>query len=227
MNDPATQVLKILHERRSVRAYTGEVPAKAALDEILSAAARAPSGNNIQPWQVHVLRDSAKRSLTSAIMAQRSSETAEPTPEYNYYPESWPEPYLGRRRTVGWALLEAAGVVKGDRAGSRAWHDWNFDFFGAPVGLIFTIDRRLGVGAFIDLGMFLQGLIVAARALGMDACPQAAFAHYHEVIRRALRLPDEQLVVCGMSLGFADTASPVNNFPTERAALDEFVFTHS
>ena len=122
---------------------TEQVPTKADLDETLVAAARAPSGNNIPPWQVHILRDSAKRFLTSAIMAQRSGEAGEPTPEYNYYPETWPEPYLGRRRTVGWAVLEAAGVVKGDRIGSRAWHDWNFDFFGAPVGLMFTIDRRL------------------------------------------------------------------------------------
>jgi nitroreductase len=123
---------------------------------------------------------------------------------------------------VGWRLYELLGIQKGDRAAARAWHDKNFAFFNAPVGMIFTIDRRLGLGAYIDIGMYMQNLMTAARGLGLDTCPQAAFAAYHEVIRRELALPPEEMVVCGMALGRADTASVLDRMSTDREDVQVF-----
>jgi len=133
-----------------------------------------------------------------------------------------PEPYLSRRLTIGWKLYGLLGIGKGDRAGARAWHDQNYRFFGAPVGMIFTLDRRLGLGAYIDLGMFMQNIMTAARGLGLDTCPQAAFAGYHAIIREQLALPAEDLVLCGMALGFADNTAIANQVVADREPLENF-----
>ena len=193
---------------------------------ILAAAAHAPSATNTQPWRVHVLTGGARERVVDAIMAERASGAEEPAPEYPYYPETWPQPYLARRRAIGWQLYAAMGIARGDRAGSRAWHDQNFRFFGAPVGLIFTLDRRLAQGSLIDLGLFMAGVMTAARGLGLDTCPQAAFASYHAVIRRELALPAEAMVVCGMALGHADPAATANQVRADRAPLAEFAVFH-
>jgi nitroreductase len=222
MNEGSEAVLAALTTRRSVRAFLDEPVSRPTLEQILTASARAASGNNIQPWRVRVLTGDAKQRLTTAIMAVRESATSEPTPEYQYYPVVWPEPYLSRRRAVGWRLYELLGIQKGDRAAARAWHDQNFAFFNAPVGMIFTIDRRLGLGAYIDIGMYLQNVMIAARGLGLDTCPQAAFAGYHEVIRRELALSPEEMVVCGMALGRADTASVSDRMSTDREDVQVF-----
>ena len=160
--------------------------------------------------------------MSDAILAARKGRNDEPSPEYAYYPDAWPEPYRTRRRTNGWELYSLLGIQKGDRTKSLAWHEENFRFFGAPVGLILTQDRRLGLGALIDIGMFLEGVAVAARSLGLDTCPQAAFAHYHVVIRQELSLPDEEMVICGMSLGYADMTAPANQLHTERESVSGF-----
>jgi nitroreductase len=222
-----TPTLKTIAGRRSVRAFIDRDVPLEVIGSLIEAAARAPSGNNSQPWKLHVLTGASKSRLTDAIMATRTDDTPEPAMEYHYYPESWPEPYLGRRRQVGWALYNLLGIQKGDRAGSRAWHDRNFDFFGAPVGLIVTTDRRLGLGALIDVGMFLEGLAIGARSFGVETCPQAAFAAYHEVVRSLLALPTEDMVVCGMALGFEDRDAVQNALRTPRAALADFTTFHN
>lgn len=221
-----TPTLKTIAGRRSVRGFLDRGVPLDVIAALIEAAARAPSGNNSQPWKVHVLTGASKARLTDAIMATRAGDAAEPAMEYHYYPESWPEPYLGRRRQVGWALYDLLGIRKGDRAGSRAWHDRNFDFFGAPVGLIVTTDRRLGLGALIDIGMFLEGLAIGARSLELETCPQAAFAAYHEVVRSVLALPAEYMVICGMALGFEDRDAVQNGLRTPRAALADFTTFH-
>lgn len=221
--DDAETVLAAIRSRRSIRAFRDTPVPRSTVEHLLEAAARAASGNNTQPWRTYVLTGAAKERLSRAILEVRASGAADPKPEYEYYPGAWPEPYLSRRRTVGWQLYALLGIGKGDREASRAWHDRNFDFFGAPVGMIFTTDRRLGIGAYIDLGMFMQGIMTGARGFGLDTCAQAAFAAYHEVIRTELGLQPEEIVVCGMALGTADPDALPNQLTTERAALAEHV----
>jgi nitroreductase len=223
----AAGVLQALESRFSVRGYLDRPVPHVLVERILETASRAPSGNNTQPWQVHVLTGLARDRLGDAILAARKDEEDEPYPEYDYYPEAWPEPYRARRRANGWALYNLLGIDEGDRAKSRAWQDKNFRFFGAPVGLILTRDRRLGLGALIDLGMFLGGVATAARGLGLDTCTQAAFAHYHAVIRRELNLAVGDIVICGMSLGFADMSAPANRLRTTREPVSGFATFHS
>ena len=220
------RILKSIAHRRSVRAFLERTVPQSVIEDLLKTAARAPSGNNSQPWTVHVLKGTAKARLTQAIMAERAGDTHEPAMEYQYYPECWPEPYLGRRREVGWALFKLLGIQKGDRTGSRAWHDRNFDFFGAPVGLIVTMDRRLGLGALIDIGMFLEALAIGARSFGLETCAQAAFGAYHEVVRSALSLAPEEMVICGMALGFEDQDAIPNALRTRRVVLSDFATFH-
>ncbi len=215
-------VLAAISSRRSVRGFKDTPVPRATVETILTAAARAPSATNTQPWRVHVLTGTARAALVAAIMAERATGAAEPAPEYPYYSAEMPEPYLARRRAVGWQLYGLLGIAKGDRAGARGWHDQNFSFFGAPVGMIFTVDRRLGLGAFIDLGMFMQNIMVAARGFGLDTCPQAAFAGYHATIRRELALPAEDMVLCGMALGWANADAVANTLVSERVALGDF-----
>lgn len=222
----ADAVFDALATRRSVRGYLSRPVPREVVERILSTASRAPSGNNSQPWRVHVLTGAGRQVLTDAIMAARAEGGDDPQPEYDYYPQSWPEPYLSRRRANGWELYSLLGIGKGNRAKGRAWNDENYRFFGAPVGLILTRDRRLGLGSLIDLGMFMEGVAVAARGLGLDTCSQAAFAHYHAVIREVLGLAPEDMVVCGMSLGFADEGAAANRLRTEREPVANFATFH-
>jgi nitroreductase len=211
----ADPVLAAIAGRRSVRGYLDRPVPRSTMETILTAAARAPSGNNTQPWHVHVLTGAAKTRLTAAILAAGGN----PMPEYPYYPERWAEPYLTRRRTLGWNLYGLLGIARGDREAARAWHDRNYAFFGAPVGMVFTLDRDLGRGAWLDLGMFLQNVMTAARGLGLDSCPQAALAHPHEIVRRELSVPAQQIVVCGMALGWADPDAVPNRLVSQREPL--------
>ena len=215
-------VLAAITTRRSVRGFRPTAVPQAIVETILTASDRAPSATNTQPWRAYVLTGEARTRLSAAIMAERASGAAEPAPEYAYYSSTMPEPYLSRRRTVGWQLYGLLGITKGDRSGARGWHDQNFTFFGAPVGMIFTVDRRLGLGAYLDLGMFMQNIMTAARGFGLDTCPQAAFAGYHATIRRELSLPEEEMVMCGLALGWVDDDAPANTLVAERVALADF-----
>jgi nitroreductase len=211
-----TLLLDAITSRRSVRAFLDVAVPRETIEAILAAASRAPSANNTQPWRVYVLTDGAKARLTDAILSARADGSHEPRPEYDYYPTAWPEPYLSRRRKIGWDLYGLLGIEKGNREQARAWSDQNFRFFGAPVGMIFTLDRGLAIASYMDLGMFMQNISTAARHVGLDTCPQAAFASYHEVIRKELALDPSQVVVCGMALGHADEAALPNQLTTDR-----------
>ena len=218
----STAVDAAIESRRSIRAYLPTPVPLATVERILEVAARAPSGTNMQPWRVHVLAGSSRTALVAAVCAAFDAEPQAHDYEYDYYPAEFFEPYSGRRRKVGLDLYRLVGVAKGDAAAMRAQHRRNFEFFGAPVGLIFSIDRRLGKGSWFDYGMFVQNIMVAARARGLDTCPQAAWAQFHRVIAAQLALPPEQMVVCGVALGFADGAAAVNRLVTERMAVAEF-----
>jgi nitroreductase len=210
--------------RRSVRAFLPDPVPRETVERILEVAARAPSGTNTQPWQVVVLTGEAKAALTRRIQAAYDdpAQRATHTDEYAYYPIEWRSPYIDRRRKVGWDLYGLLGIGKADKEAMHAQHGRNYAFFDAPVGLIFTIDRILQQGSWLDYGMFLQNVMVAARARGLDTCPQQAFAQYHRIIESHLQLPPERMVVCGMSLGRADRTARVNTLHTERAAVAEF-----
>jgi nitroreductase len=210
--------------RRSVRAFLPDPVPRETIERILEVAARAPSGTNTQPWQVVVLTGEAQSALTQKIMAAYDdpAQRATHTDEYAYYPTEWRSPYIDRRRKVGWDLYGLLGIGKADKAAMHAQHGRNYAFFDAPVGLIFTIDRVLQQGSWLDYGMFLQSVMVAARGRGLDTCPQQAFAQYHRIIEEQLQLPPERMVVCGMSLGWADPAARVNALHTERAPVAEF-----
>ncbi|MGO4328396.1 nitroreductase [Cupriavidus sp. 2TAF22] len=210
--------------RRSVRAFLDTPVPREVVNEILAVASRAPSGTNVQPWRVYVLTGDAKLRLSADVLAayddpQRDSKYRE---EYPYYPREWVTPYIDRRRKVGWDLYSLLQISREDNARMRAQHSRNFTFFGAPVGMIFTIDRILEQGSWLDYGMFLQSIMVAARARGLDTCPQAAFTQFHAVIARHLRLTADEMVVCGMSLGHADPAAIENTLSTEREPVSEF-----
>ena len=213
--------------RRSLRAFLPTPVPHQTIEQILAVAARAPSGVNTQPWKVTVLTGAAKASLSKKILAAHDANAAAGSTgadvgEYEYYPTEWVSPYLERRRKVGWDLYGLLGIAKTDKARMHAQHGRNYRFFDAPVGLIFTIDRLLRQGSWLDYGMFLQNIMVAARGRGLDTCPQAAFIGFHKVIAEHLALPPGEMVVCGMSLGHADPSAPENQLLTERAPVASF-----
>ncbi len=210
--------------RQSVRAFLPNPVPRQTIIDILQLAARAPSGTNTQPWRAVVLTGAAKQRLSDAILAvyNDSEELKQHVEEYAYYPTKWVDPYLARRRKIGWDLYGLLDIGREDKAKMHAQHGRNYVFFGAPVGIIFTIDRILEQGSWLDFGMFLQNVMVAARARGLDTCPQAAFTQFHRVIARELELPPSQMVVCGMSLGYADMSKIENTLVTDREPVGGF-----
>lgn len=219
--DEVATVDEAITSRRSVRAFLPDPVPEATIREILDVASWAPSGTNMQPWRVYVASGETKERVSRAIL-DSGLRPEEVKGEYKYYPDKFFEPYNSRRRTVGFALYDHLGIGKRDVDQMRAQHDRNFVFFDAPVGMIFTIDRRLNQGSWVDYGMFLQNIMVAARARGLHTCPQAAFARYHQQIRPVLGISEEEIVVCGMALGYEDASKPENNLRTDRAPLDEW-----
>lgn len=211
--------------RRSLRAFLPTPVAREDIEQILQVAGRAPSGTNTQPWKVYVLQGERKQQLSSAILAAHNDPelAKQHSEEYAYYPRVWVSPYVDRRRKVGWDLYALLGLTRDNKAGMAAQHGKNYEFFGAPVGLIFTIDRIMEQGSWLDYGMFLQNIMVAARGRGLDTCPQAAFTQYHRIIAAQLQLPESETVVCGMALGVADLSKVENSLITERMTLAEFV----
>lgn len=210
--------------RRSMRAFLPTPVPREVVERILDVAARAPSGTNTQPWKVTVLTGAALQRLSTRILAAHDdlAGRGKHTEEYPYYPTEWVSPYIDRRRKVGWDLYGLLGIGKADKAAMHAQHGRNYRFFDAPVGLIFTIERILQQGSWLDYGMFLQNVMVAARARGLHTCPQAAFTPYHRLIEDELQLPAGEMVVCGMALGHADPDAVENTLVTEREPVSGF-----
>lgn len=207
--------------RRSIRAFLPTSVPKAEIEAILNVAARAPSGTNMQPWKAIVLTGKALAdfgaSIKAAALAGDGGEA-----QYRYYPPQFREPYLSRRRKVGWDLYSSLGIARGETEKMVRQTVRNFIFFDAPVGLVFTIDADLELGSWLDYGMFLENIMIAARGRGLDTCAQAAFVHYHKPIRQMLGLTEQDHIVCAMALGYADAAAPENNFATEREPVAGF-----
>lgn len=223
-----TEISKIVDDnmraRRSIRAFLPtEIPEELILD-LLDVAARAPSGTNTQPWQVYVVTGAKKKAISEDIMKVFMDPVAikEHEEEYSYYPAKWVDPYISRRRKVGFDLYGLLGLGKDDKDKMQAQHARNYQFFDAPVGIFFTIDRVMQQGSWLDYGMFIQNVMLAAKARGLDTCPQAAFTQFHKIIAAHLNLKPEQQVVCGMSLGFADNSKIENTLVTEREPAKNF-----
>ncbi len=210
--------------RRSIRAFLPTQVAREDIEAILDVAARAPSGTNTQPWKVVVVTGQAKQRLSDAITAAYAdpAQASAHTEEYAYYPREWISPFIDRRRKVGWDLYALLGLTRENKAGMAAQHARNYRFFDAPVGLIFTIDRVMDQGSWLDYGMFLQNIMVAARGRGLDTCPQAAFTQFHRIIGEQLGLPASEMLVCGMALGYADLSKIENSLMTEREPASGF-----
>jgi nitroreductase len=223
--DIQSAVDEVMKGRYSCRAFLPAPVPKDVLKDILSIASRAPSGTNIQPWKVWVLTGETKRRVSERLLAtfDDPEEVSTHSEPYQYYPKKWVEPYIDRRRKVGLGLYSLLGIQKGDALRMHEQHARNYKFFDAPVGLIFTVDTIMEQGSWLDYGMFLQNIMLAAKARGLDTCPQAALIQFHRVIREELDIPDSESVICGMSLGYADPDAPENALRTERAPLDEWV----
>ncbi|MEE9376389.1 MAG: nitroreductase [Rhizobiaceae bacterium] len=219
----ATIVNETINSRHSIRAYLPKKIPRETIENILAVAARAPSGTNMQPWKVYVATGNTLKKLTNAVMSAHNDPDFTRENTYKYYPEKFPEPYLSRRRAIGWELYGLLDIKKGDKLKMHSQLGRNYSFFDAPVGLMFTLDNQLEIGSWLDYGMFLQNIMIAARGHGLDTCPQAAFAPYHRVIRPILNIPEQDLVICGMALGYADQEAIENTLISERAPLDEFV----
>jgi nitroreductase len=226
ISTPSQQAVdSAITSRRSIRAFLPTPVAQDDIEALLQVAARAPSGTNTQPWKVYVLTGAMKAALSGKILAAYADPEQNKlhTEQYAYYPREWVSPYIDRRRKVGWDLYTLLGLTRDNKAGMASQHARNFTFFDAPVGLIFTIDRIMEQGSWLDYGMFLQNIMVAARGRGLDTCPQAAFTQFHRIIGETLGLPDGETVVCGMSLGFADPSRIENSLVTEREPVEKFV----
>ncbi len=208
--------------RFSARAFLPKPVDTALLEEILELARRAPSGTNTQPWKVYVVTGNTRNKIEVDVCAKQQAiyegkESASTVmEEWDYYPREWVSPYIDRRRHNGWTLYGLLGITKSDKEKMHLQHQQNFRFFGAPVGLFFTIDRVLGRGSLMDYGMFLQNIMLAARARGLHTCPQAAWNGYAELILPTLGAKDHEMLVCGMSLGYADEAALINTYSTPR-----------
>jgi nitroreductase len=225
----AASVDAAIASRFSCRAFLREraVP-RATIEQILNVASRAPSGTNTQPWRTYVLQGASRDSLADKVCAAHDALYADPSlaeqyrEEYDYYPTKWVSPYIDRRRENGWSLYGLLGIAKGEKDKMHAQHQRNFRFFDAPVGLMFTMDRILGRGSLMDYGMFLQNVMVAARARGLHTCPQAAWNGFAKIILPHIGAGEGEMLVCGMSLGYADLQAPVNRFHTPREPASGF-----
>ena len=212
-----------INTRQSVRAFLPTPVERVTVEELLQLAARSASGSNIQPWRVRVIAGDVRDRMVKAIFDAVERDGFEPYQrEWNYYPVNWREPFLGRRRKIGWDMYSLLGVAKGDFEGTQRARMRNYEFFGAPVGMIFTLDEDLEIGSWLDLGIYLGTLMIAARGHGLHTCPQAAFADFHKVIRPILDIPEKEIIVCGMALGHIDPDAPVNQLATSRATLADF-----
>jgi len=216
-------VTQAVNTRRSIRAFTNELPSMDVIAKIIETATRAPSGTNIQPWKVYVITGGARDKLCAAACEAFDNPSEKHEIEVSYYPEKWIEPFLSRRRKIGWDLYGLLGIKKGDRDKTHLQHKRNYLFFDAPVGLMFTIHRDLATGSWLDYGMFLQNIMLLSREAGLHTCPQAAWSDYHKVVKAQLQIDSSEVIVCGMAIGYADEDALVNELVSHREDVSEFI----
>ncbi len=224
----ASTIARAIDTRMSARAFTQQAVPRELLTGLLAQAARAPSGTNTQPWKVYVLQGHSRDSLVDKVCAAHDEVRAHPEKAadyreaYDYYPEKWVSPFIDRRRENGWSLYGLLGITKGDKDKMHAQHQRNYRFFDAPVGLMFTLDKVMGRGSLVDYGMFLQTLMLAARGMGLHTCPQAAWNGFANIILPHIGASENEMLICGMALGYADDSDIVNTFRTPREPVESF-----
>jgi nitroreductase len=224
----ALTAAEAITSRMSVRAFKKDPVSKEIILKLLNISARAPSGTNTQPWKAYVLEEESLKALCEKVCSAYDNIAANPElakeyqPAYDYYPSKWFSPYIDRRRENGWGLYGLLGITKGDKDKMHAQHRKNFEAFGAPVCIFFTIDKELGRGSMLDYGMFLQNMMVAARGEGLDTCPQAAWNDYAKIILPSIGAKENEMLVCGMALGYANKDDIVNTFITPRVSAEDF-----
>lgn len=216
-------VAELIRGRRSKRKFLDRPVPLAVVRQILSVAKHAPSSSNTQPWRCYVLTGQAREKVTAAAVEAYRAGPETLAPQYPFFPKELPVPFSSRFNAFRGMLGDAQGVHRSDLAGRRRDVERQFQFFGAPVGLIFTMDRRLEWASFICYGCFLQNIMLAAHAQGLDTCPQQIWSLQSAVLRNVLGIPDGEMVVAGMSLGYADNTVPENNMSLEKLELHEFV----
>lgn len=221
---PELSAIEAVTGRRSVRRFLPTPVPEQTVRAILQAASRAASGTNIQPWFVHVVSEAAQERLSRAVLAK--AEADETSLEYHYLPERLKEPYLSRRRKVGYDLYALYGIDRHDMAARKSAMLRNFEFFGAPVGLFFAMERDMTIGAWLDCGMFMQNVMLIARSYGLETCPQQAWCDFGAVVHRELAIPDSLILLSGMALGYADHSAIENTLVSDRASVDEFTTWH-
>lgn len=217
------KVSEALATRKTIRAFKPDPVSRETIESILALASRAPSGGNLQPWKVYALFGEARDELIRRVAERRETKSLGEAPEYLIYPPALSEPYKTRRFKIGEAMYKTMGIPREDKMARLGFFSSNWQFFGAPVGLIITIDRQMQQGQWADVGMFLQSLMLLAREHGLHTCPQEAWAVWHRIIREYLDVPENEMVFCGVAIGYADEAHPVNSLTSERAPLEEWV----
>jgi nitroreductase len=224
----AASVDAAIGQRMSARAFLPRPVPRSTIEHLLAVSSRAPSGTNTQPWKVYVLQGNSRDALVDKVCSAHEAMRTDPSlaahhkEEYDYYPERWVSPYIDRRRENGWSLYGLLGITKGDKERMHQQHQRNFRFFDAPVGLMFTLDKVMGRGSLVDYGMFLQNIMVAAQAHGLATCPQAAWNGFAKIILPHIGAGEQEMLVCGMAVGYADPHDPVNGFHTPREPVASF-----
>jgi len=221
--EAAMKVSDAIATRRTIRAFKTDPVSRKTIEEIITLAARAPSGGNLQPWKIHALIGPARDELVRRVAEVRKQHPMGTTPEYHIYPPHLTEPYKTRRFRVGEMMYETMGIPREDKMARLNFFSGNWEFFGAPAGLIFTIDRQMQQGQWADLGMFMQNIMLLARERGLHTCPQEAWALFHPQIREYLNVPENEMIFCGMAIGHADESHPVNSLTSERAPPAEYL----
>jgi nitroreductase len=221
-SDPAANVPEALLTRRSVRNFLDRPVARETIEEILALASRAPSGSNTQPWRAYVLTGEPLARLTADMQRAYFEDEPGHVREYKYYTDPMFDEYLARRRACGWGLYGTLGITREMKPQMKAYRARNYEFFGAPSGMVFTIDKRLEIGSWMDYGMFLQSIMLAARHFGLHTCAEASIAEFPRIVRKHLGIGEDQMVVCGMAIGYADPDALLNTFQPNRAPVSEF-----
>jgi len=220
------RVSEAILSRHSIRAFLDKPVARNQVEEILETARYAPTGGNLQPWHVYVAAGKSRARLISKVAAELPDNPLGRQPEYHVYPSPLQEPYRSRRYKLGEDMYATIDVTREDKAGRLSQFARNWEFFGAPVGLFFTLDRNMQQGQWADVGMFMQNIMLLARERGLDTCAQESWASWHEIVREELGIPGEQILFCGMALGYADHEHPINSLRAERAGLADYASFH-
>jgi len=216
-------VLDAIQSRKSIRAFKPDPVPKETLTKLLEISQRAPSGTNTQPWHTYVCSGAVKQAISDDVLEMARSGGGKGYHDYDYYPKKWNDDHTARRRGVGWGLYGLLGIAKGDREAAAKQGARNFLFFDAPVGIFVTTEKYLTKGSWADTGMYIQTIMLAAKAFGLDSCPQAAWVPFQDAVNKHLGVPDDQILVSGISLGYADHSKIENTLVSEREPVDEVV----